>query len=75
MLYNQNMLDSLTLVSFLVGLANYTENLTQSDKDDIMNRLDKQTHDILVQVQYSLEEQNEMLREVLYRLDKLEARR
>jgi hypothetical protein len=62
------MLDTLTLVSFLIGLANYNENLTQSDKDDIMKRLDQQTQDILVRVQDSLEDHNRMLREILDRL-------
>lgn len=69
MLYNQDMLDTLTLISFLIGLANYNENLTQSDKDDIMKRLDQQTKEILIQVQNSLEDQNKMLREILDRLD------
>lgn len=69
-MYNQNMLDTLTLVSFLIGLANYNENLTQSDKDDIMKRLDQQTKDILLKVQGSLEEQNTMLKEILSRLEK-----
>lgn len=67
-MYNENMLDTLTVVSFLIGLANYRENLTQSDKDDIMNSLDQKTHDILEKVQESLEEQNAMLREILKRL-------
>ena len=65
MRYNQDMLDTLTLVSFLVGVANYNENLTQSDKDDIMRHLDQQTRDILTRVETSLEDQNKMLREIL----------
>lgn len=69
-MYNQNFLDALAMTSFLVGIANYNENLTQNDKDDIMNRLDKQTKDILLKVQESLEEQNDMLREILNRLEK-----
>lgn len=68
MRYNQDMLDTLTLVSFLVGVANYNENLTQSDKDDIMRHLDQQTRDILTRVETALEDQNKMLREILERL-------
>lgn len=68
-MYNQNMLDTLTLVSFLIGVANYEENLTQSDKDDIMNRLDHQTKNILIELQKSIDEQNGMLREILRRLE------
>lgn len=68
MRYNQDMLDTITLVSFLIGMANYNENLTQNDKDDIMNHLDKQTKNILLEVQKSLEEQNKMLRSIMNRL-------
>ena len=68
-MYNQELLDAIALTSFLVGIANYDENLTQNDKDDIMKRLDQQTKDILVKVQESLEEQNQMLREILNRLE------
>ena len=67
--YDQNFIDAVALVGFLVDLANYKENLTQSDKDDIMQRLDKQSSDILTRVEHALEEQNEMLREILDRLD------
>lgn len=66
--YNQDMLDTITLVSFLIGMANYNENLTQNDKDDIMNHLDEQTKNILLKVQESLEEQNRMLRSIMHRL-------
>lgn len=68
MRYNQDMLDTLTLVSFLVGVANYNENLTQSDKDDIMRHLDQQTRGILTRVETALEDQNKILREILERL-------
>lgn len=68
MRYNQDMLDAITLVSFLIGMANYNENLTQNDKDDIMNHLDEQTKNILLEVQKSLEEQNNMLRSIMHRL-------
>ena len=67
---NNDLLDAVSIVSFLVGLANYNENLTQSDKDDIMKRLDQQTNSVLIEVQKSLDEQNDMLREILRRLEK-----
>ena len=68
MKFNEDMLDALTLVSFLIGVANYNENLTQSDKDDIMKSLDQQTNDILMRVEEALQEQNEMLEEILQKL-------
>ena len=69
MMYDRNFIDAIQLVSFIVGILNYQENLTQNDKDDIMNHLDQQTKDILTQVQTALEEQNAMLREILERLN------
>ena len=70
MRFNEDMLDALTLVSFLIGVANYNENLTQSDKDDIMRGLDQQTNDILMRVEEALEEQNEMLTDILRELQR-----
>lgn len=65
---NQDVLDALTLVSFMVGMANYNENLTQSDKDDILKGLDQKTNAMLARIEQDLEEQNIMLREILERL-------
>lgn len=57
--------DFMDAVSFIIGLANYRENLTQSDKAEIMDKLDKQTNDILLDVKLELSKQNEMLTEIL----------
>ena len=65
---NQDFLDALTFVSFVVGMANYNENLTQNDKDDIMKGLDQKTNAMLARIEQDLEEQNIMLREILERL-------
>ena len=67
---NDDFMDAVALVSFIVGLANYQENLTQNDKADLMDKLDKQTRDILERIEADLEAQNEMLEEILGRLDK-----
>lgn len=66
---NQDLYDALSLTSFLIGLANYNENLTQNDKAEIMDKLDRQTRDILIELNHSIEEQNAMLKEILKRLD------
>ena len=63
-MFDRDFLDTVSFLSFLVGIANYEENLTQSDKDDIMKSLDQQTKDILEKIHKELEEQNEMLREI-----------
>lgn len=65
---NQDFIDAVNLVSFLIGIQNLNENLTQNDKAEIMDKLDRQTRDILIEVQKSLEEQNDMLRKILERL-------
>ncbi len=62
---NQDLLDAVAVLSFVVGLANYQENLTQSDKAELMDKLDRQTKDILERVEQAVEEQNKMLREIL----------
>lgn len=66
---NQDFLDALTFVSFVVGMANYNENLTQNDKDDILKGLDQKTNAMLTRIEQDLEEQNTMLREILSRLE------
>lgn len=67
-MFNQDFLDALSLVSFMVGIANYNENLSQSDKDDLMTSLDNKTNSILERLEKDLEEQNVMLRAILEKL-------
>ena len=66
---NDDFMDALAVVSFLIGLANYQENLTQSDKDDLLHKLDQQTKDLLERLEKDLEEQNKMLRDILEKLN------
>ena len=68
MTMNDNFLDALALVGFIIGVMNYNENLSQSDKDDIMEKLDKQTTELLTAIKEDIKEQNDMLREILERL-------
>lgn len=70
MRYNEEFLDALTLVSFMIGLANYGENLSQSDKDDMMQMLDKKTNAMLERLEHDLDKQNEMLKDILERLER-----
>ena len=69
MAYNQDFLDAVSLVSFIIGIANYNENLSQSDKDDMMHALDEKANNMLEKLEADLEEQSELLRQIL---DKLE---
>jgi hypothetical protein len=61
MKFNDDFLDALAVVSFVIGIMNYEENLTQSDKDDIMKGLDEQTAAILEKLEADLNAQNDML--------------
>ena len=69
--YNQNFLDALTLVSFMIGVANYDENLSQSDKDDMMQKLDKRTNKMLARLEEDLEYQNQILDKQTELLEKI----
>ena len=69
MAYNQDFLDAVALVSFIIGIANYNENLSQSDKDDMMHALDEKANNMLEKLEADLEEQNELLRQILDRLE------
>ena len=71
-LFNDEFLDALAVVGFIVGLMNYEENLSQSDKDDIIQKAGEAAHQVLEQLEKDLDTQNEMLQEILSRLEKLE---
>lgn len=72
-------MDFLALMSFIIGIANYDENLSQSDKDDLMKSLDEKTTVLLAKLEKDLDYQNEILdyqsnilEQILNRLDNLE---
>lgn len=69
MAYNQDFLDAVSLVSFIIGIANYNENLSQSDKDDMMHALDEKANNMLEKLEADLEEQNVLLRQILDKLN------
>lgn len=69
-MFNDDFLDMLSVLSFLIGVMNYGENLSQSDKDDLMHELDEKTNSMLERIESDLEIQNEMLREILKELRK-----
>lgn len=74
-MWNQEFLDHLAVLSFIIGILNYEENLTQSDKDDMIEGLNQTMSGVLQRSEDDLEEQNEMLRDILDRLDRLEGKR
>ena len=71
---NDDIMDALTLVSFLIGVANYEENLSQSDKDDLLKKLEEQTNDIVERIESDLAYQNEMLEQIQITLKEINRR-
>lgn len=35
--FNQNIMDAMAIISFIIGLANYNENIGQTDLQEIVN--------------------------------------
>lgn len=66
---NQDFMDTLNILAFVIGLMNYNENLTQSDKDDMLQEVDRKMTAMLERLERDLSEQNDMLREILARLN------
>ena len=66
---NNSLLDVLNVVSFLIGVANYNENLTQTDKQELIHKLDKQTSELLSQLNAHLERQDKNIDKLLTMLE------
>ena len=58
-------LDMITLASFVIALQNLDENITQSDKADLQEDLQKKTDRLLDEIHAHLEKQDQLLREIL----------
>lgn len=43
-------LDWISVMSFLIGVANYDENLTQGDKQDLLHEVDEATEQAIQKV-------------------------
>ena len=72
MTFNKDFIDAISLISFMVGVANYDENLSQSDKDDLMKSLDEKTNEMLTCLEKDIDNQNEMIKDIINRLYRIE---
>lgn len=72
MAFNKDFIDAISFISFMVGIANYDENLSQSDKDDLMKSLDGKTNEMLTRLEKDIDNQNEMIKDITNRLDRIE---
>ena len=62
-------LDIVSIASFLIGVMNLEENLTQGDKQEIMENLSSKADLLLKEIHRHLEEQDNKLDEIMERLE------
>lgn len=55
-LFNQNVLDAITAISFVLGVANYQENISQSDVQDFVQNALRDVHNHLEQQDKKIDE-------------------
>lgn len=68
---NQNQFEyNLALASFILGIMNYQENLTQNDKQELMDNSAKIQDQIINKIDAHLQIQDQKIDEILKRLDK-----
>ena len=65
-----DIIDLLSIMDFIVGVMNYQENLTQTDKQELIQLLDKKTVTIIDEIKKELNYQNTLLERVLNDKDK-----
>ena len=63
------LLDVLNILSFLIGVMNLQENLTQGDKQELLNQFGSQTKTILGEIHNHLEKQDKKIDSILKRLE------
>lgn len=61
-------LDLISIASFCIGLMNLDENLTQGDKQDLMQKFNDQTETVLKEIHKHLQEQDQKIDLILARV-------
>ena len=67
---NDKLLDSISILSFIIGIMNYEENLTQNDKQELENKLSSSIELLLNEIHSHLTEQDKKLDIILEELKK-----
>lgn len=62
-------MDLLGILSFLVGIQNLNENLTQNDKSELQRDLSNQANNILQEIHTHLEEQDKKINYIINLLE------
>lgn len=63
-------IDLLSVASFVIGLENLEENLTQGDKQDLQKDLSDKADLLLKEIHEHLERQDQKIDEILRRINK-----
>ena len=63
-------LDVISIASFLIGVMNLEENMTQGDKQEILEDLSSKADLLLKEIHRHLETQDQKLDEIIKRLEK-----
>ena len=58
-------LDTLSILSFCIGMMNLNENLTQGDKQDLQKQLSEKTELLLNEIHSHLKEQDKKLDKIM----------
>lgn len=68
---NLDLLDALNIASFILALMNLDANLTQSDKQELMDRVDTTTQESIAVLTKHLIDQDAKLDDIIQRLEEL----
>lgn len=67
--FDDNFLDWISVLSFAIGVANYAENITQTDMQELTKNVDNKTNTLLSELHAHLDEQDKKLNKVLALLE------
>lgn len=57
-------IDAVNLLSFLIGILNYQENLTQNDKQEIIQEFNTKLNRVMTQIEGHLKSQDQRLEQI-----------
>lgn len=58
-------LDLLNILSFVIGILNYQENLTQSDKQELLHKVDEDTQTAIQEIHNHLQMQDNKIDKII----------
>lgn len=67
-----DLLDILNILSFVIGILNYNENLTQGDKQELMQEFDNKAQILLKEIHEHLDAQDQKINDILKQLEGLQ---